>query len=35
LPYQMTKHRPGFCTYHDHHFRPGAPAPGERTVWCR
>ena len=26
LPYRLVAQRPGYCTYHEHLFRPGAPA---------
>ena len=36
LPYRLTAYRPYRCLYHDHHFRPGAPAPCEHAVpWLR
>ena len=35
LPYRLTTQRPGFCTYFDHQYRPGAPAPRERRQRSR
>ena len=29
LPYRLAAQRPGFCTYYEHCYRPGAPAPRE------
>jgi len=32
LPYRLIAQHPCQCTYHDHHFRPGGPAPREIQV---
>jgi hypothetical protein len=34
LPYRMLEQRPGFCTYYEHHYRPGAAEPPEWPDCC-
>ncbi|MCY2991810.1 MAG: hypothetical protein NTY19_28630 [Planctomycetota bacterium] len=32
VPYRVVTQHPQYCIYHDHHFRPGGPAPREFRV---